>query len=417
MKDIITRLPVSESKSADVLQEILRSGAQKMLQQAIEAEVADYLSAYSNERDENGYRLVTRNGRSKSRNIQTGIGDVEVSQPRVNDRRISSDGVRQRFQSSILPPYLRRTKSIEELLPFLYLKGISTGDFSEALSVLLGTDAPGLSASTIVRLKEVWTSEFSQWNKRALEDKNYVYIWADGVHFNVRLEEDRLCVLVIIGATEDGKKELIAVHEGYRESAMSWKEVLLDLRDRGLSIAPKLAIADGALGFWSALEEVYPETKRQGCWVHKTANVLDKLPKSKQPQAKRMIHDIYLADTEHLANEAFDRFIEVFEPKHIRAVECLKKNRENLMAFYSFPAQHWLHLRTTNPIESMFATVRLRTKRTKGCGSSQATMAMVFKLAMSAQKRWRRLNSAKLTADVIDARFIFEDGIRKDRAA
>ena len=347
------------------------------------------------------------------RSIQTGLGDIPVKPPRVNDKRQDEDGGRIRFHSKLLPPYLRRTKAIEELIPWLYLKGVSTGDFTDALAALLGKDAPGLSASTVTRLKSVWHEEYQQWRKAPLGNKRFVYIWADGIYFNIRLGEDqRMCMLVIIGADADGNKEVLAVEPGYRESATSWKEVLLRLRDRGLTIAPELAIGDGALGFWAALDEVFPSTKGQRCWVHKTANVLDKLPKSKQGEAKGMLHEIYQADTKKEADKAFDRFIEVYEAKHPRAAECLAKDRIKMLAFYDFPAEHWRHIRSTNPIESSFATVRLRTKRTKGCGSVDATVSMTFKLLMDAKKGWRKLNGHKLLADVIDIRVKFVDGLK-----
>ena len=410
----VTSLPANNS---DALTELLKTGAQKMLAQAVEAEVANYIEQFKDSRDSNGQRLVVRNGHHPERTIQSGLGDIEIKQPKVNDRRVDLDGVRQRFKSSILPSYLRRTKSVEDLLPWLYLKGVSTGDFSEALSAILGKQAPGLSATTITRLKSVWEEDYKKWSVSSLAAKKYVYIWADGVHFNVRLQEDRMCILVIIGATEDGTKELIAVTDGYRESSMSWKDILLKLNDRGLKSPPKLAIGDGALGFWKALEEVYPETKWQRCWVHKTANILDKLPKSKQPEAKVDIHEIYNSETKAQAQLAFDRFLEVYSDKYPKAAQCLKKDRDKLLNFYDFPGKHWSHIRTTNPIESMFATVRLRTKRTKGCGSRIATLTMVHQLSLAAQKRWRKLNGSNLLADVINDRFIFVDGIKKERAA
>ena len=410
----VTSLPANNS---DALTELLKTGAQKMLAQAVEAEVANYIEQFKDSRDSNGQRLVVRNGHHPERTIQSGLGDIEIKQPKVNDRRVDLEGVRQRFKSSILPPYLRRTKSVEDLLPWLYLKGVSTGDFSEALSAILGKQAPGLSATTITRLKSVWEEDYKKWSVSSLAAKKYVYIWADGVHFNVRLQEDRMCILVIIGATEDGTKELIAVTDGYRESSMSWKDILLKLNDRGLKSPPKLAIGDGALGFWKALEEVYPETKWQRCWVHKTANILDKLLKSKQPEAKVDIHEIYNSETKAQAQQAFDRFLKVYSDKYPKAAQCLKKDRDKLLNFYDFPGKHWSHIRTTNPIESMFATVRLRTKRTKGCGSRIATLTMVHQLSLAAQKRWRKLNGSNLLADVINDKFIFVDGIKKERAA
>jgi putative transposase len=399
-------LPVPQSR--DVMTEILRTGAQKMLAQMIQQEVDDWLAERANLQDEQGRRQVVRNGFLPKRKIATGVGQVEVQQPRVRDRRPADQA--EPFTSKILPPYLRKTKSIEELIPWLYLKGVSTGDFSEALKALVGPDCPGLSATTVTRLKAVWEEEFREWNKRSLKGKPYVYVWADGVHFNIRLEEDRQCILVLMGATADGKKELIAVVDGFRESEQSWKGLLLDVKARGLVIDPKLAIGDGALGFWKALKQVYPKTREQRCWVHKTANVLDKLPKRLRAEAKEKLHDIWMADTREHANQAFDLFGRTYEAKYPKAVECLTKDREVLLAFYDFPAEHWIHLRTTNPIESTFATVRLRTKRTKGCGSRIACLTMVYKLMQSASKRWRLLNGTQVLVEVLRGT-IFIDGI------
>jgi transposase-like protein len=396
-----------------VLTQILHDGAREMLATAIKGEVQGYLAAREHLVDELGHRLVVRNGHLPERTIQTPLGDVPVKQPRVRDRRPA--GERETFQSSILPPYLRKTKSIEELLPWLYLKGVSTGDFSEALAALLGPDAPGLSPSTITRMKACWEDEFKGWSSRSLVGIRYVYLWADGIYFNIRLEDPgnaRQCILVLMGATADGKKELVAVSDGYRESEQSWVELLLDVQARGLTIDPKLATGDGALGFWSALAKVFPTTRTQRCWVHKTANVLNKMPKGVQGKAKSMLHDIWMAETKAAAEEAFGLFGATFRAKYDAAVTCLEKDREALLAFYDFPAEHWLHLRTTNPIESTFASVRLRTDKTKGAGSRIACLTMVFKLALSAQQRWRTLNGAKLLADVIEG-VRFEDGVKK----
>ena len=399
----------------DALTDVLRQGAQQLLAQAIEAEVAAYIAPHADQRDAQGHRLVVRNGHLLQRQIQTGIGPVSVRQPRVDDRRTDENGQRIRFTSNILPPYLRKTKSIEQLIPWLYLKGISTGDFSEALQALLGADAPGLSATTVVRLKEVWRNDYESWCKRSLADKQYVYLWADGIHFNIRLEEDRQCILVVMGATPEGKKELVAVADGYRESEQSWREVLLDLKARGLKDAPKVAVGDGALGFWAALRKVFGQTREQRCWVHKTANVLNKLPKGKQSKAKQMLHNIWMAETRAEAERAFDLFIETFEAKYPKAANCLAKDRDVLLTFYDFPAQHWVHLRTTNPIESTFATVRLRTRRTKGCGSRIACLTMVFELTRCAERHWRALNGSHLLDDVIRG-IPFVDGLRKNAA-
>jgi putative transposase len=405
-------VPVPQTN--DVLTEVLRHGARHLLAQAIDAEVAGWLEQHAGCLDAHGHRQVVRNGYLPERTITTGIGPVEVKQPRVRDQR--PEGERQRFSSAILPPYLRKTKSVEELIPWLYLKGVSSGDFSEALAALLGPQAKGLSATTVTRLKGIWEQEFQEWSRRSLADKRYVYVWADGVHFNIRLEGGRQCILVLMGATADGRKELIAIQDGQRESEQSWKELLLDVQSRGLTAAPQLAIGDGALGFWKAVRQVWPEVKEQRCWVHKTANVLDKLPKSVQPKAKELLHDIYLAPDRAEAAKTFELFVRTYEAKYPKATECLAKDRDVLLAFYDFPAEHWLHIRTTNVIESVFATVRLRTEKTKGSGTRQACLTMVFKLMESASRRWRALNGSTLLADVIKG-IVFIDGIRKEDAA
>jgi len=415
MQEVTTttvQFPSMESK--DVLTEILRDGAQALLVQAVEAEVAEWIDRHAHLTDGNGHRQVVRNGHLPKRKITTGVGQVEIEQPRVHDRREAEAA--EKFTSKILPPYLRKTKSIEELIPWLYLKGISTSDFGEALQSLLGRDVPGLSASTITRLKSSWETDFRDWSKRSLKDKQYVYVWADGVHFNIRLEEDRQCILVLMGATADGKKELIAIADGYRESAQSWKELLLDVKARGLRVEPKLATGDGALGFWKALREVWPATREQRCCVHKTANVLDKLPKRLQPTAKEKLHNIWMADTREHAHQAFDLFLETYQAKYPKACECLAKDRDVLLTFYDFPAEHWIHLRTTNPIESTFATVKHRQRKTKGNGSRVACLTMVFKLMESAAKKWRLLNGANIIPDVIQGT-TFVDGIKEDKVA
>ena len=408
-----TRL-VPLPQAQDVLTDVLRRGAQQLLAQAIEAEVADWIDRHQDCRDGAGRRQVVRNGHLPERTITTGVGPVTVQQPRVQDRRPAEQ--REKFSSAILPPYLRKTKSVEELIPWLYLKGVSTGDFSEALAALLGPDAKGLSATTVTRLKGLWEQEYQDWSKRSLAGKQYVYVWADGVYFNIRLEGGRQCILVLMGATADGKKELIAVQDGQRESEQSWKELLLDVQARGLTIEPKLAIGDGALGFWKAVRQVWPETAEQRCWVHKTANVLDKLPKSVQPKAKEMLHEIYLAPSRAEAEKAFDLFVRTYEAKYPKATECLVKDRKELLVFYDFPAEHWLHLRTTNVIESVFATVRLRTEKTKGSGTRVACLTMVFKLMQAASRHWRALNGSGLLSEVIKGT-VFVDGIRKEDAA
>lgn len=409
-------LAFPQESGEDVLTTVLRDGARKMLATAIEAEIQVHLAARIDLVDAQGHRLVVRNGHLPARTIQTPLGEVPVRQPRVRDRRPGE--TRETFCSAILPPYLRKTKSLEDLLPWLYLKGISTGDFSEALAALLGPDAPGLSASTITRLKSVWEQEFAAWQRRSLADRHYVYLWADGVHFNVRLEDTanaRQCILVLMGATTDGRKELIAVTDGYRESEQSWRELLLDVQARGLTAAPAVATGDGALGFWAALAKVFPSTRPQRCWVHKTANVLNKLPKSVQPKATQALHAIWMTETRAAAHRAFTQFVDTFGAKYPAAVACLEKDRDALLTFYDFPAEHWRHLRTSNPIESTFASVRLRTAKTRGAGSRMACLTMVFKLALSAQQRWRTLNGAELLKDVIQGE-TFEDGIRKQAA-
>jgi transposase-like protein len=381
-----------------------------MLQAALELEVDTYIEACKEARDEQGHRQVVRNGHQRPRELATGVGPIPVRQPRVNDRRADHQ-----FTSAILPRYMRRAPSIDALIPALYLKGISTSHFPEALQAILGEGVTGLSPANIVRLKQIWEAEYAAWYKRDLRGKHYVYIWADGLYFNVRLTAERPCVLVLIGATAEGRKELIAIEDGQRESKLSWQAVLQDLKARGLEQAPAIAIGDGGLGFWAALREEYPATQEQRCWVHKTANVLDKLPKSQQPKAKELIHQMYGADTQEEALEEYERFLRLYEAKYPKACDCLRKDQEVLFTFYQFPAHHWRHLRTTNPIESTFGTVRHRTRQTKGCGSRQATLSMVFKLATEAEKRWQRLHSHKLLQLVVEgAQFI--DGVLKTAA-
>ena len=420
MNDTTESLSVPSMDSNDVFTSVLRNGAQQLLTQAIEAEVASWIETHKDVVGADGHRVVVRNGHLPTRSILTGVGAVQVTQPRVHDRRPEdaldeSGRPVERFGSKILPPYLRKTRSIEELIPWLYLKGVSTGDFTEALQALLGPNASGLSASTITRLMGAWQKDYDAWNKRSLEGKQYVYVWADGVHFNIRLEEDRQCILVLMGATADGRKELVAVADGYRESEQSWRQLLLDCKRRGLRVDPKLATGDGALGFWKALRQVWPTTRTQRCWVHKTANVLDKMPKRVQPKAKEMLHEIWMAPSRTDADKAFDAFVEMFTAKYPKAAHCLKKDRDVLLTFYDFPAEHWGHVRTTNPIESTFATVRLRHRKTKGSGSRAACLAMVFKLMACASKTWRALNGSALIPDVI-AGVQFVDGERKNAA-
>lgn len=376
----------------DPLTAVLRNGARTLLAQAVEAEVAEFLAAHAALESADGRRRVVRHGHLPERAIMTGIGPVAVRQPRVRDRGTGDGGERIRFSPAILPAYARRTRSLEVLIPILHLKGVSSGDFEDALAALLGKDAPGLSASTIARLKEVWSEEHARWQSRDLSAKRYVYMWADGIYVQARLEDDAQCILVLIGATPEGKKELVGLADGVRESAQSWQELLLDLKRRGLVVAPELAIADGALGFWKALGEVWGKTRAQRCWVHKTANILNKLPKSMHAKAKTALQNIWMAETRAAAAAAFDHFVDVYGVKYDKAAQCLMKDRTELLAFYDFPAEHWKHLRSTNPIESTFATVRHRTIRSKGCLSNKTALAMVFKLADAAQKSWRRLD-------------------------
>ena len=385
-----------------------------MLARAIEAEVANWIDEHAHLCDEAGRRQVVRNGSHPERTLLTGLGPIAVKQPRVQDRR--PPGQRETFSPAILPPYLRRTKNIDEAIPWLYLKGISTGDFPEALQGLFGVEAKGISATTVTRLKAAWEEEHKAWSKRSLKGKHYVYVWADGVHFNIRLEEGRQCILVLMGATADGKKELIAITDGYRESEQSWKELLLDCKSRGLEIEPSLAIGDGALGFWAAMRKVWHTTKEQRCWVHKTANVLNKMPKGSQPKAKGMLHEIYLAENREQAVKAFDLFVKTYKAKYPQATDCLSKDRDVLLSFHDFPAEHWVHIRTTNPIESTFATVRLRHNKTKGSGTRTACLTMVFKLMESASKKWRALNGSELIKEMI-AGTVFVDGVKKPQAA
>jgi len=377
----------------DQLTEIPRQGARTPLAQAVEAESRMFLAKHTDLKTEDGRQRIVRHGHLPEREVMTGIGPVAVRQPRVRDREAAAgDPGRIRFSPAILPSYMRRSKSIETLLPVLYLKGISTGDFSEALAALLGKDAPGLSPTAIIRLKAGWIDEHDAWQKRALSAKRYVYVWADGIYLQARLEDEKQCILVLIGATPEGRKELVGFTDGARESAQDWREMLFDLKRRGFDVRPELAIADGALGFWKAAGEVWPTTREQRCWVHKTANVLGKLPKSQQPKAKRALQEIWMAETKADAEAAFDVFIESYQVKYKKAAECLNKDRDALLTFYDFPAECWKHLRTTNPIESTFATVRHRTTRSKGCLSNRTALAMVFKLVEAAQKSWRRLD-------------------------
>ena len=397
-----------EESSQDVLTEVLRKGCRRILEDALEVEIAEFLEEYREVRTIEGKQRVVRNGYHRERMIQTGIGEVPARVPRGRDRACDREAIK--YTSKLLPPYLRRTKSIEDLLPWLYLKGISTGDFSDALTSLLGESARGLSATTISRLKQVWGREHEVWSKRSLAGKQYVYMWADGVYFGARMEAENQCILVLMGSTPSGDKELIAILDGYRESEQSWYELLLDLKKRGLTMSPKLAVGDGALGFWKALAKVFPTTRAQKCWVHKTANVLNKLPKSLQAKAKAALQEVWMAEGREAAKKALALFAATYGAKYPKVVECLLKDEEELLAFYDFPAEHWKHIRTTNPIESTFATVKLRTAKTRGCLSRATALTMVFQLCRCAQKRWRKLSGYELLGKVIEG-IVFVDGV------
>ena len=392
----------------DLLTEVIRQGAKQLLAAAVEAEVEEFLTKHN---VGEGKAQFVRNGYLPGRSIQTGIGDVEVEVPRVRNRSYAKDGVR--FGSSVIPKYIRRSGKLEEFIPLLYLKGISANDFVEALAPLVGENAKNLSPGVVSRLKASWEDEYKVWSKRDLRGERYVYLWADGIYLQARMEDAAECVLVIIGVNERGEKELLAIESGHRESKESWLSVLQDLKARGLTVAPKLGVGDGALGFWGALTETYGNTKHQRCWFHKMGNVLDKLPKSQQGKAKTMLQEIWMSATRNEAYKAFDIFVETYQAKYPKAAECLKKDKEELLAFYDFPAEHWLHIRTTNPIESTFATVRHRTYKAKGCFSRTTILTMVFKLCESAQKRWQRLRGFTHLADVLQG-INFVDGQRQN---
>lgn len=408
----VRRLPVGEDNEIQVtLDDLAREGARRMIATALEAEVEEYVASFVDELDGDGKRLVVRNGRARERKLTIGSGTVPIRAPRVNDKRVDEDGERQRFSSRILPAYARRSPKVNDVLPVLYLRGLSTGDFRPALEQLLGEDAAGLSSSAISRLCRDWEAEHQRFRTRSLRFHRYAYWFVDGVHVSVRLgEDDRLCLLVVIGVREDGVKELLAVEDGYRESTESWAAVMRDLKRRGLS-EPKLVVGDGALGTWAALRDVFPGARRQACWVHKIARVLDALPKRLQPDAKKLLHEMMEAPSRADASAALERFREQFDAKYPKAVAKLDKDWAHLTAFYDFPAEHWRHLRTSNAIESSFATVKLRTRVTKGAGSKKAALAMAYKLLDAAQERWRRFNGHELVADVL-AGATFKDGIR-----
>lgn len=398
MLKVVDSNVVEEERSAGfrTLDELAREGARQMIRTALELEVAEYIEEHQGARDEAGRAMVVRNGRGKPRKLTVGSGTFEVEAPRVNDKRPG-----ERFISKLLPPYMRKSPKVAEVIPLLYLRGLSTGDFREALPVLLGKDASGLSPTSIAKMTNVWQDEYREFRNRSLKDKNYLYVWVDGIHFNVRLEEDRLCTLVVMGALPDGTKEPIAIEDGYRESKESWLSILRDLKRRGMR-APMVATGDGALGFWAAARAVWPETRTQRCWVHKIVNVLDKLPKRLQAKAKRLLHEAMNAPTRADSKRAMDDFEEEYGAKYPKAVTCLRKDEDALTTFYDFPAQQWIHLRTSNPIESTFATVRLRQRVTKGAGTRMKALLMAFKLIEMASKRWRRLCGYQLMTDVAD---------------
>jgi putative transposase len=410
----VRMLPIGESSEeiTITLDDLAREGARRMIAAALRAEADEYLARFAEELGEDGHRLVVGNGRARERKVTVGSGTVPIRAPRVNDKRVDEEtGERQRFSSKILPAYARRSPKVTEVLPILYLRGLSTGDFRPALEDLLGEDASGLSSSTISRLCKEWEAHHDRFRKRHLGFSRYAYLFVDGVHVSVRLgEDDRVCLLVVIGVREDGEKELLAVEDGYRESTESWAGVLRDMKRRGLG-CPKLVVGDGALGAWAALRDVFPEAGEQRCWVHKTANVLDCLPKRLQSRAKELLHEIVEAPTRKDAKLALETFRVEYGAKYPKALAKLDKDWKPLTAFYDFPAEHWRHLRTTNPIESSFATVKLRTRVTKGAGSKAAALAMAYKLLITAQERWRRFNGHELILDVLDGAK-FKDGVK-----
>lgn len=400
-----TKIETGEREGRDTLTDLLREGARKLIAQALEAEVTELLATYVDQRDEQDRARVVRSGHHPEREIQTGLGPVTVQVPKVRSR----EGEPVTFRSALVPPYVRKTRSLEAALPWLYLKGISTGEMQAALEALVGPEAKGLSASTVARLKQQWRAEYDTWRQRRVDDDQWVYIWVDGIYSGLRAEQYRLCALVVMGVNNQGEKQLLAIEDGVRESTQSWREVLLNLKARGMN-APALAIGDGAMGFWSALEEIYPTTQQQRCWVHKTSNVLNALPKSVQPKAKQALHEIWRAETKTAATRAFEVFLQSYAPKYPKATACLAKDREELLTFYTFPAPHWQHLRTTNPIESTFGTIRHRTKRTKGCLTRDGMLHMMFKLGRCAEKTWRRLRGFRQLAKVMES-IQFIDGI------
>lgn len=403
-KDNVVQFEGRVPTASDAVTELLKNGAQQLLQVAIEAEVQEFMLRFQDRLLEDGRAAVVRNGYQPERNLQTGIGPVTVKVPKVRSR----DGEPVTFRSALVPPYVRKTKSLEAALPWLYLKGVSSGEMSQTLEVLVGPDAKGLSSSTVTRLKQQWAEEYQDWCQRPLDKQQWVYVWADGIHSGVRAEDAKLCALTVIGVDEKGQKHFLAIEDGHRESTQSWREVLLKLQQRGMN-TPQLGIGDGALGFWAAADQIFPDMHHQRCWVHKTANVLNKLPKSAQPKAKQALHEIWMAETRETAELAFDLFVKTYEDKYPATVQCLLKDQDELLTFYDFPAAHWKSIRTTNPIESTFATIRHRTKRSKGCLSSTSMLHMMFKLGQCAQKRWHRLRGFDHLAKVIEG-VKFKDG-------
>lgn len=405
----------ARDETREVLERIVRRGAQRMLQVALEEEVAEFVERHGELKDAEGRQAVVRNGYAEERKIYTAAGGLEIRRPRVDDRKARGEEDYEGFSSLILPRYMRKSPTVEGAVALLYLKGISTNDFPRALEGIFGERVAGLSPATITKLKRVWEQEYEAWRKGPLSSEEYPYVWADGVYFNVRMDDERSCILIVMGANSKGTKELLAIQDGFRESKASWREVLLSLKARGLKKAPKLAIADGALGFWAAVAEVFPTTRGQRCWVHKTANVLEKMPRSVQSKAKAMMHDIYRAERKKEALQAYQHFLDSFRAKYPRAVACLEKDKGALFEFYDFPCEHWQHIRSTNVIESVFATVRLRTYRTKGCGTRVATLTMVFKLVQEASRSWHRLDSANLLEFVVSEKK-FTDGVMENVA-